>query len=124
MSNHVTLVSKRFAVMERARKVAAIETMITEFERISRQLEQEIALEEKLSGVHDPTSARYSTLAKATAQRHANLLRSVEELGSRLKIAKREYEHAQAELETLGSAPEANQSRNKGEQITSEARTN
>jgi flagellar protein FliJ len=124
MSNHVTLVSKRFAVMERARKVAALETMITEFERIARQLEQEIALEEKLSGVHDPNSARYSTLAKATSQRHANLRRSVEELGSRLEIAKREYEHAQAELEVLGPAPEANQSRNKGEQISSEARTN
>src|SRR6476469_835614 len=111
MSNHVTLVSKRFAVMERARKVAAIETMITEFERIARQLEQEIALEEKLSGVHDPTSARYSTLAKATAQRHANLLRSVEELGSRLKIAKHEHDQAQAELAAIEPSPEANQSR-------------
>src|SRR6476620_1057375 len=121
MSKQVIHISKRFEVTERARKVVSLEAMIAEFERIARELAQQIALEEKLSGVHDPTSARYSTLAKATAQRHPNLLRSVEELGSRLKIAKREYEHAQAELEALGSAPEANQSRNKGEQISSEA---
>ena len=123
MSNHVTLVSKRFAVMERARKVAALETMITEFERIARQLEQEIALEEKLSGVHDPTSARYSTLAKATAQRHANLLRSVAELGTRLNIAKHEHDQAQAELAAIEPSPEANQSR-KEKQTSPEARTN
>jgi predicted thioesterase len=71
MSKQVIHISKRFEVTERARKVVSLEAMIAEFERIARELAQQIALEEKRSGVHDPTNARYSTLAKATAQRHA-----------------------------------------------------
>src|SRR6476661_483973 len=98
MSKQVIHISKRFELTERARKVASLEAMIAEFERIARELAQQIAQEEKLSGVHDPTSARYSTLAKATAQRHANLLKSMAELGTRLQIAKREHEQAQAAL--------------------------
>ena len=123
MSKQVIHISKRFEVTERARKVASLEAMIAELERIARELAQQIAQEEKLSGVHDPTSARYSTLAKATAQRHANLLKSVAELGTRLQIAKREHEQAQAALAAIEPSPEANQSR-KEKETSPEARTN
>jgi len=120
MSKHVILVTKRFEVTERARRVASIEAMAAQFELIARELAQQIALEEKRCGVNDPSSVLYSTLANATAQRRANLLKSAAELRTKLVVAKHEYEQSQAELDAL---QQTNQLLKKEEPTSPEALT-
>src|SRR5215211_349769 len=76
MKSRETLIRlKKFQVDERRRRVAQIETMISEFERISNDLERDIKIEQDRSGIHDPSHFAYPTYAKAAMQRRDNLRR-------------------------------------------------
>ena len=67
---------KKFQVDEKRRKVAQIEGMIAEFERIAGYLEREIKSEQDRAGIHDPAHFAYPTYAKAAiARRSRPLLR-------------------------------------------------
>jgi multidrug resistance efflux pump len=109
--------SKCFEVSEKARKVASLEAMVKQLEGIASELAQQIAVEEARCRNHDPTNVLYSTLAIATAQRRANLLKSVVDLRAKLFIAKREHERAKAELLALEPVDlrDANQQLNKND---------
>ena len=76
---------KRFQVDEKRRRVAQIEIMISEFERIAGDLDREIKAEQDRVGIHDPTHFAYPTYAKAAIQRRENLKRSAAELRLQLK---------------------------------------
>jgi len=89
---------RRFQVEERKRRVAQIELMIVEFDRISLDLDREITLEEQKSGISDPFHFAYPTYAKASRQRRDNLRRSADELKLQLEDAKAELGEAFEDL--------------------------
>ena len=92
MKSRETLIRlKRFQLDEKRRRVAQIEGMIAEFDRMAADLEREVAAEEQRSGISDIAHFAYSTYAKAARTRRDNLKRSADELKTQL-------EDAQAEL--------------------------
>ena len=92
MKSRETLIRlKRFQLDEKRRRVAQIEGMIAEFDRMAADLEREVAAEEQRSGITDIAHFAYSTYAKAARTRRDNLKRSADELKTQL-------EDAQAEL--------------------------
>ena len=89
MKSRETLVRlKKFQLDEKRRKVAQIETMIAEFDRVAGELEREIWIEQDRAGIHDPAHFAYPTYAKAAIARRENLRRSVDELRIELEDAK------------------------------------
>ena len=89
MKSRETLVRlKKFQLDEKRRKVAQIETMIAEFDRVAGELEREIRIEQDRAGIHDPAHFAYPTYAKAAIARRENLRRSVGELRIQLEDAK------------------------------------
>jgi flagellar protein FliJ len=89
MKSRETLVRlKKFQLDEKRRKVAQIETMIAEFDRVAGELEREIRIEQDRAGIHDPAHFAYPTYAKAAIARRENLKRSVDELRIQLEDAK------------------------------------
>ena len=95
------LKAKRFEAIEKARKVASLESMIRDFEMMASDLSRQIAAEEERTAVKDPAHFAYSTFAKAAAQRRANLMTSVADLKMKLDAAKRDHEDASSELTKL-----------------------
>ena len=90
---------KRFHVEEKRRQVAQIETMVAEFERMARDLDDQVNAEQERSGIRDVNHFAYPTFAKAAIQRRDNLRASVEELKGQLVGAKAELDEAIVELE-------------------------
>ena len=86
MKSRDTLIRlKKFQVDEKRRKVAQIETMIAEFERMAGDLEREIKVEQDRAGIHDPGHFAYPTYAKAAINRRENLKRWPTNCGASLK---------------------------------------
>src|ERR1700680_3349889 len=85
MKSRETLIRlKKFQVDEKRRKVAQIEAMIAEFDRIASELDREIKLEQDRAGIHDPAHFAYPTYAKAAIGRRENLRQSAGELKAQL----------------------------------------
>jgi flagellar FliJ protein len=102
MKSRETLVRlKKFQVDEKRRKVAQIETMIAEFDRMSGELEREIRIEQDRAGIHDPAHFAYPTYAKAAIARRENLKRSVDELRIQLEDAKSALGEASDDLKKV-----------------------
>ena len=81
MKSRETLIRlKKFQVDEKRRRVAQIEGMIADFQRMSVDLEREIQTEQERAGINDPSHFAYPTYAKAAIQRRENLTRSADEL--------------------------------------------
>ena len=57
-SRHSTLQAKRFEVTEKARKVASLEMMVIDLEHTAMELAWQISIEEKRTGVKNPTTSR------------------------------------------------------------------
>src|SRR5499433_2364015 len=103
MKSRETLIRlKKFQVEERRRRVAQIEGMISEFERISGDLERDIKVEQDRSGIHDPGHFAYPTYAKAALGEAFEEMRKVELLGERDQMRERPEEDDQAELDAVG----------------------
>src|SRR6266704_3981363 len=99
MKSRETLIRlKKFQVDERRRKVAQIEGMIAEFERMAGDLDREIKTEQERAGIHDPAHFAYPTYAKAAMTRRENLKRSADELKVQLGDAKATLEEAFQDL--------------------------
>ena len=89
MKSRDTLIRlKKFQVDEKRRKVAQIESMIADFDRMAFDLEREIRVEQERAGISDPTHFAYPTYAKAAIQRRENIKRSGDELKVQLDAAK------------------------------------
>ena len=102
MKSRETLVRlKKFQVDEKRRKVAQIETMIAEFDRVTGDLEREIRIEQDRAGIHDPAHFAYPTYAKAAIARRENLKRSIDELRIQLEDAKSALGEAFDDLKKL-----------------------
>jgi flagellar export protein FliJ len=92
---------KRFDLEEKRRRVAQIEMMIAEFERMSSDLDREIAAEEAKAGILDPSHYAYPTYARAAAQRRDNLRRSADDLKAQLDEARADAEVAFEDLKKV-----------------------
>ena len=112
MKSRETLIRlKKFQVDEKRRKVAQIEAMIAEFDRMAADLEREIKVEQDRSGIHDPAHFAYPTYAKAAITRRENLKRSADELRVQLDDAKLALGEAGDELKKVELLEERDQMR-------------
>ena len=117
MKSRETLIRlRKFQVDEKRRKVAQIESMIAEFDRIAAELDREIKVEQERAGIHDPTHFAYPTYAKAAIGRRENLRRSANELKAQLDDAKAMLGEAFEELKKVEMLDERDHAREKGEQ--------
>jgi len=117
MKSRETLIRlKKFQVDEKRRKVAQIEAMIAEFNRIAGDLEREIKLEQDRAGIHDPAHFAYPTYAKAAIVRRENLNRSADELKVQLDEAQAMLGEAFEELKKVEMLDERDHAREKAEE--------
>jgi flagellar protein FliJ len=104
---------KRFQVEEKRRQVAQIETMISEFERMAKELNDQVVAEQERSGIRDAGHFAYPTFAKAATQRRDNLAASGEALKDQLAAAKAAYEEALVDLEKIEAIAVRDQAQDK-----------
>ena len=97
-SRDAALRLKRFEADEKARKVADLQQMIAEFERMAGDLDRQIRAEEERTGIKDTSHYAYSTFAKSASQRRDNLYSSAHELRAKLEAAERERDEALEQL--------------------------
>jgi flagellar export protein FliJ len=117
MKSRETLIRlKKFQVDERRRKVAQIEGMIAEFERMAGDLEREIKTEQDRAGIHDPGHFAYPTYAKAAMQRRENLQRSADDLKIQLETATGALAEAFEDMKKIELLDERDQMREREEE--------
>jgi flagellar export protein FliJ len=117
MKSRETLIRlKKFQVDERRRKVAQIEGMIAEFERMAVDLDREIKSEQDRAGIHDPGHFAYPTYAKAAMQRRENLQRSADDLRLQLETATAALAEAFEEMKKIELLDERDQMREREEE--------
>jgi flagellar export protein FliJ len=117
MKSRETLIRlKKFHVDERRRKVAQIEGMIAEFERMAGDLDREIKSEQDRAGIHDPGHFAYPTYAKAAMQRRENLQRSADDLKVQLDAATGALAEAFEEMKKVELLDERDQMREREEE--------
>ena len=117
MKSRETLIRlRKFQADEKRRRVAQIEGMIADFDRMSSDLEREITAEQERAGIHDPTHFAYPTYAKAAIQRRENLKRSADELKTQLDEAKSALHDAFEELKKVELLDERDQARERAEE--------
>ena len=78
---------KKFQVDEKRRSVTQIEMMISDFERMAGELDQQIEIEQQKTGISDVAHFAYSTFAKAAIARRDNLLNSARDMKGTLENA-------------------------------------
>jgi flagellar protein FliJ len=112
MKSRDTLIRlKKFQVDDKRRRVAQIETMIADFQRMAKDLDREIQSEQDKAGIHDPGHYAYPTYAKAAMTRRDNLNRSADELREQLAEAKDALAEAFEELKKIELLDERDQQR-------------
>jgi flagellar export protein FliJ len=117
MKSRETLIRlKKFQVDEKRRKVAQIEGMIAEFERMAGDLEREIKAEQERAGIHDPGHFAYPTYAKAAMQRRENLQRSADDLKIQLESATNALAEAFEDMKKVELLDERDQIREREEE--------
>ena len=89
---------KQFQVNEKRRRMAQLDTMIAEFDRMAAELDAQIVSEETKAGITDLNHFAYPTFAKAARLRRDNLRTSQAELVEQRKSAEAELNEAEAEL--------------------------
>jgi flagellar protein FliJ len=116
MKSRNTLIRlKKFQLDEKRRKVAQIEAMIADFQRMASDLEREIASEQERAGIHDPGHFAYPTYAKAAITRRENLKRSADELMAQLDEAKLTLQESFEDLKKVELLDERDQARERAE---------
>lgn len=121
MKSRETLIRlKKFQVDEKRRRVAQIEGMIAEFDRIATDLDREIKSEQDRAGIHDPAHFAYPTYAKAAIQRRENLKRSAAELRVQLEDAQAALREAFEELKKVELLDERDQMRERADEAARE----
>jgi flagellar FliJ protein len=117
MKSRETLIRlKKFQVDEKRRRVAQIEGMIADFQRMTTELDREIQSEQERAGINDPSHFAYPTYAKAAIQRRENLQRSADELKVQLEDARSHLGEAFEELKKVELLDERDQARERAEE--------
>lgn len=89
---------KQFQVNDKRRRLAQLDGMIAEFDRMANELDAQIAAEEKKSGITDVNHFAYPTFAKAARTRRDNLKNSRADLIAQRALAQALLAEAEAEL--------------------------
>ncbi|MBD0414473.1 flagellar export protein FliJ [Oryzicola mucosus] len=89
---------KLFQVNEKRRKLAQLDSMIAEFDRMATELELQVVAEEKKAGITDQSHFAYPTFAKAARLRRDNLKDSQHNLMEQRSAAAQALAEADAEL--------------------------
>ncbi|WP_309083304.1 flagellar export protein FliJ [Chelativorans sp.] len=89
---------KQFQLNEKRRRMAQLDAMIAEFDRMAAELEAQILAEEAKTGITDQNHFAYPTFAKAARLRRDNLRTSQSELLQQKEQAALEFAEAEAEL--------------------------
>lgn len=105
---------KRFQADEKRRQVNQIQTMVAEFERMARDLEDQINVEQERAGIRDTSHFAYPTFAKAAMQRRDNLRASAQDLESQLAAAQEGLDLALDELRKAELMATRDQDRERG----------
>jgi flagellar export protein FliJ len=114
MKSRNTLIRlRRFQLDEQRRKVAQMEAMIADFQRMAADLEREIMAEQERAGIHDPSHFAYPTYAKAAIARRQNLKRSIDELVAQLSGARIALQESAEELKRAELLDEREQIRDR-----------
>lgn len=90
---------KEFQVNEKRRQLKQLQSMMAEFDRMAKDLENQIVFEEKKSGITDPAHFAYPTFAKAARLRAENLQESIRELKIQQDAAELNLEEIQVEFD-------------------------
>lgn len=102
MKSRDTLIRlRRFQVDEKRRRVAQIEMMMADFQRMAVELDREVAVEEARAGITDVGHFAYPTYARAAATRRDNMIQSAQALEGQLAEAKAELGEAFEELKKV-----------------------
>jgi flagellar protein FliJ len=109
---------KRFQVDDHRRRIAKIELMINEFNRMAVELDREITNEESKSGITDPSHYAYPTYARSARVRRDNLKQSVDELRGQIDEVRRKLELVTQDLQKA----EALDGRERGDPRSSDLR--
>ena len=121
MKSRETLIRlRKFQVDEKRRRVAQIESMVADFDRMAGDLEREITAEQDRAGIHDPTHFAYPTYAKSAMVRRDNLKRSADELKGQLEDARMALAEAFEELKKVELLDERDQARERAEESARE----
>ncbi|MDI6027240.1 flagellar export protein FliJ [Corticibacterium sp. UT-5YL-CI-8] len=89
---------KLFQVNEKRRKLAQLDSMIAEFDRMATELELQVVAEERKAGITDQSHFAYPTFAKAARLRRDNLKDSQHNLMEQRSTAAQALAEADAEL--------------------------
>lgn len=90
---------KMFQVREKRRQISQLDMMMSEFERMTNELEAQITSEERKAGIFDVTHFAYPTFAHAARQRRENLMNSIRDLQIQKSSAEMKLHELEAELE-------------------------
>ena len=121
MKSRETLIRlKRFQMEEKRRRVAQIEAMVADFERMAGDLDREILNEEKRAGISDPAHFAYPTYAKASRTRRDNLFNSIAELRDQLHDAQAALEDSFDELKKVETLDDREKAAERAEQAMRE----
>src|ERR1019366_7195790 len=117
MKSRETLIRlKKFQVDEKRRKVAQIEAMIAELDRIAAGRARASKTEQDRAAIHDPAHFAYPSYAKAAIGRRENLHQSAGELKAQLDDAKAMLGEAFEELKKVEMLDERDHAREKAEE--------
>ncbi|KKC34157.1 flagellar export protein FliJ [Devosia psychrophila] len=108
---------KKFQVDEKRRQVAQIEMMISDFERMASELDQQIEIEQTKTGISDVAHFAYSTFAKAALTRRDNLLNSASDMKGKLEAAQDGLAEALEDLKKVELLDQREHQREKDEQL-------
>lgn len=97
---------KEFQLKEKRRQLKQLQMMMAEFERMAKDLENQIQYEEKKSGITDPGHFAYPTFAKAARQRSDNLQVSIKELKVQQDSAEALVDELQSEFDKASALEE------------------
>ena len=107
---------KKFQVDEKRRQVLQIESMVADFERMAAELDQQIEIEPKKTGISDVAHFAYSTFAKAAITRRDNLLTSAGDMRGKLEAAQDDLAEAIEDLKKVELLDAREQARDSAEQ--------
>jgi flagellar export protein FliJ len=108
---------KKFQVDEKRRQVAQIEMMISDFERMASELDQQIEIEQTKTGISDVAHFAYSTFAKAALTRRDNLLNSASDMKGKLEAAQDGLAEGLEDLKKVELLDQREHQREKDEQL-------
>ena len=111
---------KEFQVKDKRRQLSQLQLMMSEFERMSKELETQSAIEEKKSGITDPSHFAYPTFAKAAMTRRDNLMGSANDLRGQLDAAQAALSEAVEEMKKIELLEERDQLRERTAQDAAE----